>query len=523
MRSRLRFSLPLSVAALLCCLVGQTAKVQAQYAGAEPPPEALAEGFESITAEQCKNWLNILAGPGFAGRGTGQPGHVKAAHWVAGKCAEFGLEPLGDADTYFQMLPMSKLQVASEQSKLTGPDGLTVPFTDSISLDRFNAEPLVTGNLSFVGISGAEAKLDNSSDLRGKIVVLSADDAAEGRGIFTLTRQRPAAILQVVDVLPKSASQLKRGNNRRRTNTTSGFISKAAAEKLLEAVSGEAEWLEIPSEENTASVNNTDKSFTMEARVFEEPTSVPNVLAWYPGSDPELADEYLVIGAHLDHLGVRGDTVYPGADDNGSGSTAILNIAKAISQNPVKPKRSILFMWFAAEEMGLVGSRHYVENPILPLDKMIAMLNLDMVGRNEEVPGEPASENIQTLHLVGSKKGDPAFHEMILDVNKHVNVTFEYDQEGVFGRSDQINFFRKGASVAFMFGGFHPDYHRPGDVPEKINYDKIASAAKLFYLAAHEATSHGFYPVPEEEDEQPAKKIEEKAAKPQEAKSGAAK
>ena len=243
----------------------------------------------------------------------------------------------------------------------------------------------------------------------------------------------------------------------------------------------------------------TELSIKIELRAREQPMAVPNVLAWLEGSDPELRHEYVVIGAHLDHLGTRGDAVYPGADDNGSGSTAILNIAKAMSLNPVKPKRSVLFMWFAAEEMGLLGSAHYVANPLLPLENMVCMLNIDMVGRNEEKGNETAEENEQTLHLVGSQKGDQTLHELILEANKHVNFTFEFDEEGVFGRSDQINFFRKGTSVAFLFGGFHPDYHRTSDEPSKINYRKIASAAKLFYISAFRAAEHGPFPVPEEE------------------------
>lgn len=311
-----------------------------------------------------------------------------------------------------------------------------------------------------------------------------------------MLRQRPAAVLVVVDELPESTSQLQRPNGGSRSNTISGSITAAVANQLLQAVDGQTEWLDVP-EENSVAIDETESEVGIELRVYEEPTAVPNVLAWYPGSDPEVSDEYLVIGAHLDHLGVRGDTIYPGADDNGSGSTAILSIARAIATNPVKPKRSILFMWFAAEEIGLVGSAHYVSNPTLPLEKMICMLNIDMVGRNEEKGDELASDNVQSLHLVGSQKGDQSLHETILEANKFVNLNFEFDEEGVFSRSDQINFFRKGTSVAFLFGGFHPDYHRPTDLPSKINYEKIAAAGKLYYLAAHMAAEHGPFPVPE--------------------------
>jgi Zn-dependent M28 family amino/carboxypeptidase len=304
--------------------------------------------------------------------------------------------------------------------------------------------------------------------------------------------------MRVVETVTASTSQLERPEGRQRASGISGSITKDAAKQILVAVGGNEEWLTIP-EENAVDSHATEVELKVELRVRKEPMAVPNVLAWMEGSDPALRDEYVVIGAHLDHLGVRGNEYFPGADDNGSGSTALLGIAKAIASNPTKPKRSILFMWFAAEEMGLIGSAHYVNNPLLPLEKMVCMLNVDMVGRNEEKQNEPASENVRSLHLVGSEKGDKSLHAMILDANKSVNFEFEFDEEGVFGRSDQINFFRKGTSVAFLFGGFHPDYHRTTDTPAKINYIKIASAAKLYFLAAHMAAEHGPFPAPKEE------------------------
>lgn len=163
-------------------------------------------------------------------------------------------------------------------------------------------------------------------------------------------------------------------------------------------------------------------------------------------------------------------------------------------------------MWFAAEEMGLVGSAYYVDHPLLPLDKMICMLNVDMVGRNEEKPNEPASENEGSIHLIGSEQGDKELHATILKANQYVNFTFEYDEEGVFGRSDQANFFKKGTSVAFLFGGFHPDYHKPTDQVSKINFHKIASAAKLYYMTAHLAADHGFFKLPSKEAKNEEKK-----------------
>ncbi len=154
---------------------------------------------------------------------------------------------------------------------------------------------------------------------------------------------------------------MNRDGGRRRAASLSGTISREAALKLLTGLKGDEAWLKPT--EDVSKTHVAEGEIKLELRYREEPAAVPNVLAWQAGSDPALRDEYLVIGAHLDHLGVSNGSVFPGADDNGSGSTALLNIARAISLNPVKPKRSILFMWFAAEEMGLVGSAHYVEHP----------------------------------------------------------------------------------------------------------------------------------------------------------------
>jgi hypothetical protein len=470
-------------------------EVRAQFNGSIAPPNDFKTGYDAITDQRAEEWLSVLAGPAFEGRGTGQVGYTKAAHWVAGKTAEFGLEPMGDGGTYFQMLPMSRLSVEPAQSKLLGPKELSIGFDKAIALERFTNVPEVNGKAAFICLSGDSPKIDESTDLRDKIVFYTADDKAQRRAPGLLARLRPAATFRIVADEPKSGSQLQREGGRQRAASLSGTVSTAAAAKIVSALGGDVSWTQL-SEGQSTQVILADGELKLELRYREEPAAVPNVLAWQPGSDPDLRNEYIVIGAHLDHLGLQNGSLFPGADDNGSGSTALLNIARAISANPIKPKRSILFMWFAGEEIGLVGSAYYVDHPLLPLDKMICMLNVDMVGRNEEKPGETASENETSIHLVGSKQGDLELHEVILKANQYVNFSFEYDEEGVFGRSDQANFFKKGTSVAFLFGGFHPDYHQPTDQVSKINFHKIAAAAKLFYLTAHFAADHGAFKIP---------------------------
>ena len=483
--------------------------VQAQFNGSVEPPSDFKAGFDAITDERVQEWLSILAGPVFEGRGSGQIGYTKAAHWVAGKTAEFGLDPVGDGGTFFQMLPMSRLWVEPTQSKLTGPNELSILFDKAIGLERFTNVSELSGGVAFVSLSGESPKLDESISLRDKIVFYTADEKAQGRASTLLARQKPMATFRIVGTEPKSGSQLLRDGGQQRTASLSGTISTAAVMTILKSLNGDPSWIK-PIEGNSIEVHFATGDLKLEFRYREEPTAIPNVLAWQPGSNPELRNEYVVIGAHLDHLGIQNGSLFPGADDNGSGSTALLSIAKAISTNPVKPKRSILFMWFAGEEIGLVGSAHYVDHPLLPLDKMVCMLNVDMVGRNEEKQGDAASDNETSIHLVGSKRGDQDLHEVIIKANQYVNFAFEYDEEGVFGRSDQANFFKKGTSVAFLFGGFHPDYHRPTDQVSKINYHKIASAAKLFYLTAYFAAEHGAFKIPPKEEKKDGNVVPEK-------------
>lgn len=489
-----------SGAALLVCLAASAfafiGQANAQFGDVVPPPEALKTGFDSITAEQSKEFLSVLAGPGFEGRGTGQEGYTKAAHWIAGKLAEYGLKPVGNNGTYFQMLPMKRRVLDIEDCSIKGPNGLVIKAEGNFGLERFTDQQSASGEVVFVNFSDPKATLSDDVILRDKLVIYYA--APEARNItLQIARKRPLASIRVIEGVPQSRSQLVSSGRASRNTSVSGTITKEAATQLAEALGGKAAWVEA-SDMPGLQVNETGKSIDLEMRFHPEDAAVPNVVALLEGSDPKLASEYIVVGSHLDHLGISNGQVFPGADDNGSGSTANLEIARAMALNPIRPKRSVLFIWFAAEEIGLVGSKYYTDNPTLPLDKMTCMFNIDMVGRNEETPNETAEENEGSIHLVGSKKGNSGIHELVEKANQHVGFRFELDQEDVFGRSDQINFYRKGVPVAFIFGGFHPDYHQPGDLPSKINYKKIASAAKLYYMAINYASEHGRFTISED-------------------------
>lgn len=478
---------PISAALALCLLVlSQPLPAWGQYGEVVDPPADLKTGFDTISAEQAKEWLGVLAGPQFEGRGTGQVGYMKAAHWVSGKLAEFGLEPIGDGDTYFQIMPITRRSPDMDLCKLMGPDGLEIAGKGNLGFERYTDQSEVTGEVVFLNLKGREAVLPEDIELREKIVIYMTDDKAFARAPRNIAMRRPAASIRVIDTEPKSIPQTIFGDRRRRSTSVSGTIHESAVAKLVEAFEIPADWSEA------AGGVASGKEISIRMQMREEQAGAPNVVALLKGSDPELADEYVVIGAHLDHLGTRGGTVYPGADDNGSGSTAVLSIARAMAANPVKPKRSVLFMWFAAEEVGLVGSRYYTDNPILPLENMTCMFNIDMVGRNEDQgEGDADADNEGHIHLVGSQRGETELHDLILQANKHIGFEFEMDMESVWNRSDQVNFYNKGVPVAFMFGGFHPDYHQPSDKVAKINYPKISSAARLYYLSIYLAAEHG--------------------------------
>ena len=216
-----------------------------------------------------------------------------------------------------------------------------------------------------------------------------------------------------------------------------------------------------------------------------------NVLAYIKGS--EKPDEVIVISAHLDHEGIKNGKIYNGADDDGSGTVAIINIAKAFKaavDKGYRPKRTILFLHVTAEEIGLFGSRYYTDvDPIFPLKNTVANLNIDMIGRVD-----PKHENQRNyLYLIGSDKLSKELHNISEDINKkHFNMEFDYtfnddkDPNRFYYRSDHYNFAKNNIPVIFYFNGTHDDYHKPTDTPDKIEYDLLANRAKLIFYTAWE-------------------------------------
>lgn len=467
--------------------------VVAQYQGAKPVPDDLRKGFDSITPEYCKTVLTYLAGDECAGRGTGTEGYDKAAAYVAARFKEFGLKPVGDGGTYYQGVPFRRSRVDPKKSGLTVGE---TAFTCGEDVMFNPADASVEGSIVFV-TGESDAVLEDPKVLLGKIVVVRGGTGSWGGGMIRQSRlHRPVAILTVADSVAKPRWRPSRRRGRRRGNQlVQGTISLAAAERLA-AGCGVANALELPAEGAThakATVAKTGSGGTIVVAQESDTNGVPNVVGLLEGSNPQLKHEMVICGSHLDHLGVgTNGQVYYGADDDGSGSSGLVALARAFTRNEKRPQRSVLFLAFCGEEMGLVGSRYYADNPIFPLKDAICELQMDMIGRNEEFCNsnrtrETADENVTTTHLIGSKKISMDLHELVIEMNEHIGFTFEYDEEDVYRRSDHYSFAQKGVPIAFFFSGFHKDYHKTTDTIEKINFDKIANTAKLVYLVAFNA------------------------------------
>jgi len=479
----------LLISAMLSVFASPTA---AQFADVQPCPEDLRLGFDSITTEQIESLVSVLAGPHFEGRGTGQKGYKKAAHWVAGKLAEFGVEPIYADGSYFQSVPLQQKVPIIEECYMRAAGGIMIQAQGNIGFNTYSSKPSVLGNLIFVRCPTGRFKIPASVVLRDAIVIYWADPSVHKYAAQKLESHQPAALLHVVDGTPQSINQATFSGQP--PMTIKGAIASAAVDQLLVGSGLEAVGND-PIVPPQITIMNPHSSVAFANPVRIRQIEAPNVIGILPGSDPNLRHEHIVIGSHLDHIGITSGGIFHGADDNGSGCSAVLSIAKALIENEIRPKRSVMFIFFAAEEIGLLGSNHYCQRPLLPLRDISCMLNIDMVGRNESSPKETPEQNEGSIHLIGARQGGNELHDVIIDANQHIGFRFELDEEAIFDRSDQFNFYRKGVGVAFLFGGFHPDYHQQTDRVDRLNFKKIQAAARLYYLTVFKADQHGPFSV----------------------------
>jgi hypothetical protein len=483
-----------------------------------------------ITAEGAKKHLSILASDEFEGRETGKPGAEKAANYIAGEFKKLGLQaPV--SGSYFFDVPLAENSLKINAFAINGQ---TFNNGDDFFLNGLFADKSINASdIVFVGY-GTEAEL-GTTDLTGKVVLWINEDKPEaGKTANTSYRMTTArqAILKAIQAKGPAAILAANGElgpilKRFGSSVRGGRLSikKDGGAKLNTAVpvfnvtlaiadaavkpTGKT-YADLKTAAATASQTQAIKSTATIAYATEaKDVKAVDVLGFMPGSDPKLKDEVLIFSAHYDHIGLvttpgAKDKVNNGADDDGSGTTGMLEIAQAFAKakkDGKGPRRSVLFLGNVGEEKGLLGSEYYTDHPVYPLANTIADLNIDMIGRvGEEYIGKPDSANY--VYSIGSNMLSSELNKIGEDANNtytKMKLDYKYDDPNdpnrFYYRSDHYNFARYGVPIIFYFNGVHADYHQPGDEVSKINFPLLAKRAQLAFYTGWELANRDARPV----------------------------
>jgi len=342
------------------------------------------------------------------------------------------------------------------------------------------------------------------NELRGKVGVDYQTAESFGRqhgakGIVTLPGNFTLRFWDQLHQQTISASRPTMGAVAPASTLPTIILSEKSARELMAGQKLDFETLRKQVEEGTVGSSfdlTPNRQLALAVKVTGEEIMTQNVVAVLPGSDPILRQEYVAVGAHYDHVGIgnpdqNGDRIFNGADDDGSGTVAVLAIAESLARGP-KPKRSILLVWHTGEEKGLWGSEWFVEHPTVPLKQIVAQLNIDMIGRSRKAddsnPRNAGLTGPNEIYVIGSRMMSSQLAELSEKVNQsYLNLQFNYkyddpnDKERLFFRSDHYNYAKKGIPIIFYFDGIHEDYHRQSDHPDKIDYEKMEKVTRTIF------------------------------------------
>ena len=510
-RSRLLLLLPVVAAA---CSRGPSAPARVSAA---PAPRASTYG--AITPDELRRDLFAFAADSFRGRETGTADANRAAAFLARRVQQLGLEPAGDS-LYVQRVPLVRERlgrgtrlalVANGQTRVLRLGVDVAPFL-SFGEDVPQPRRAAEGDLVFIGYgatSEEEAAAMASVNLEGKVVVVlhgappgvSGDakgslesSTALGKRVGYAWRAGAVGVIALATggavesfnhILPELLRGVSPADQQEAVNDAS-----RALPLVLIGIARRGSPLLPARWPNDVKPQELGRRFAGRVELQRDAFTAFNVVAVVRGRDPRLNKTYLAYGAHYDHIGVlrdpgtsdgdpAADSIANGADDDASGSVALLAIAKQMAA--VRPRRSVLFVWHVAEEKGLLGSDYFTKHATVPIDSVVAQLNADMIGRNEP----------NTLALVGPRAA-PNYQSwrlgMIVDsVNRAYPTPFHIDRqwdspddpERVYERSDHYSYAKRGIPVIFFTTGPHKDYHRTSDEPSKIDYAKLARIARL--------------------------------------------
>ena len=433
---------------------------------------------EYVTPQSLKETLSILAADSMEGRETGTAGERRAANFIAQKFKSMGLLP-GNKGSYFMPFTLFQFSLDNATLKINNKNYLLntdfsvstrSPFTGKINLDHLllflNDNILDTTNLNgiqnkFVLIKEPKTRVDYS------------------RFIEYIKRKKAIGCFVVRKVLPTNTSANQ--SNLNFNDTKNNFVIIEITENLFsiikqkETILNEKILTEVPLnvDFNSTFIKNTIHS--------------ANVVALLKSGVP--SNDYIFVTSHYDHLGIKGGVIYNGADDDGSGSTSVIEIAQALTKakkEGILPKKNIVFMTVSGEEKGLLGSEFYSKNPIYPLKNTSVDLNIDMVGR---IDPSYKGDSTNYMYIIGDDKLSSQLNPITNELNNQYT-KLELDRKfndlndpnRFYYRSDHYNFASKGVPIIFYFNGVHADYHQPSDKVEKINFDIMSKRVKLILL-----------------------------------------
>ena len=496
---------------------------------------AQKEGLDAIKKNDLKAYMTFFASDEMKGRDTGTPENEIASLYLKSNIMRIGLKPIPETGDYLQKVPLETAEIKANETYLKITDSIGEEFftTDSIVyLMAPSVTAAVTSNLVFAGygISDSASGYNDydGMDLKDKIVLLMtgtplSKDQKELDAVFNMQLEQSKimsafsrgvkAILLVYDPRSKypdayasgladmGAAQVGTKIISLRLDESSApvqiaFITRNTADNLLKKSGYNLKTIQekIISEKKSASFELNDIRVTFRTFIEKSNIEVNNIIGIVEGSDPALKDECVIYTAHFDHIGVnkKGDA-FNGADDNASGSMALLEVAQAFKKLKKKPLRTILFLWVNGEEKGLLGSQYYASNPVFPLERTLMDINLDMVGRSK-MPSDTGKfmgfdTNVSQkgeIHLYTDQKGSDIL-EMINSKSKAAGIkTINMGKDPLIGSSDYASFMAKGVPAIFFNSGDYPDLHTTRDDVEKIDFDKMEKVAKMVFLIGYD-------------------------------------
>jgi hypothetical protein len=452
-----------------------------------------------ISPTRYQGHVKTLASGKMKGRGTGSPELEKAARYIADHFKKLGLAPAG-GNSYYQRFTVTTNARLGKRNALAvqrGGQKIRLALGKDFQPFNFSGNGGAAGKVVFAGygITAPEYNYDDYAglDVKGKIVIVLRHEPQEfdEKSVFAgkaYTRHHEPRNKAVNAKFHGATGVIFVNDIPNHTDADdldkfAGRVGPGIADIPFVQVRAETagQWLKPAGKNLKDWIAEVDKdlkprgfelpadlSLQLEVEVRRERTPAPNVAAYLPGE----TDEYVIIGAHFDHLGMgefnsmapslAGKAIHHGADDNASGTSGLLELAEHFAKQP-KRRRGILFVAFSGEELGLLGSQHYVENPVLPIDKAVAMLNMDMIGRIRD--GKV---------FIGGVGTGSNFKALLEEVRPKYKLNVDFSEQSGFGSSDHFSFTTKRVPVLFFFSGLHADYHKPSDTWEKIDHENAA-------------------------------------------------